>query len=1100
MPQKAQTFTPKPTVQKTESEHQAFDMAMGYQKAMAAQKQAAKTQRLAQLDIGAAEKRAAELKAAAKDAKTAQAAVDADPKYTYWDGVYESAGAANEAYLADSNAAWETRKKIDDELAALNQDIESAKLVQYSLLPTRDDFQVYAARGGGMKNNAVMPVKRSGDGAVIGLEVMEKLFPKTQESSPTKSIYDKLTDEEARIYNYLLAKDAERGTSHAFEYLSFMMDPMKARRGREQADLVKNSGPLRPVATVGYGLASGFDRAVTGIAQNFSDTPIPASELQYGAGYVREDLDGAGPKILGSSLGQIGFDLAVTTGNMAPSIGAGVVGGPAAAAGVTFLSAGGNAYGEALAQGYSKGEARAYGILAGASEAGLQYALSGISSLGGKLPNSEAVQSALNNIQRAALRIPAKYAVAAAGEMTEEYLQEILTPVFRNLALGENNEFKLFTEDAAYAALLAALSVGVLEGPNIVGTDLRLDKLGKNLRGKWEGDTLSVTRLLIDLGIKEEKGSDAYKSALEAKTQLDSRGTVNDMTLGTLYNDVMTNLKVKGPKNGDMDPRLTVQITENVATSDKGKIRRLVPATVTQLTTFIRNALQGKNTLQYIKVSDVDPTLVKVVKQQFGIDITGFSHVLKDNDIRHINKSHGDKSSDKYKVTVDMLANVQDVIENCDTIYLGYDTKDGHQTIVYEKKDGTRTFYVEEVLDEGGLSSKQMMVVGENSKPSFLKKYKKTINRTPDTDVATSSRTTSDSSPGNHVQDAESPVDLISIIPQPPVAVNSDAADTPSGQELLRQLAVEMVQESMRSGDLGPLISEIPPRPVQQSTQEILSRLAREMTQDPGDSLTALSDEDIKAMLDEIARGQGGEAAAGETDISGEADSESDIGDAVRRTIKSVTQREKVVGFARLPKEIQQSFCSELERATPEAQKALQDIYLKTDYIFGDGLRSYYAGGPFKNIVYISKQASPSTVAHELFHQLDRKSQISKGFTESLMKDYTVLNLKSGFDIKGYLVQKFPEMFSRTSKAGEPLIGERHRGIADILNGLSGGKIHYGYGHSVTYWAKPGTLEVEAWAQFGRMQFENQIDALKILQNLFPNFYENAIIAMKGLV
>ncbi len=545
-PQKAQTFTPKPTVQKTESEHQAFDMAMGYQNAMAAQKQAAKTQRLAQLDIGAAEKRAAELKAAAKDAKTAQTAVDADPKYTYWDGIYESAEAANEAYLADANAAWETRKKIDDELAALNQDIESAKYVQFSLLPTRDDFQVYAARGGGMKNNAVMPVKRSGDGAVIGLEVMEKLFPKTQESSPTKSIYDKLTDEEARIYNYLLAKDAERGTSHAFEYLSFMMDPMKARRGREQADLVKNSGPLRPVATVGYGLASGFDRAVTGIAQNFSDTPIPASELQYGAGYVREDLDGAGPKILGSSLGQIGFDLAVTTGNMAPSIGAGVVGGPAAAAGVTFLSAGGNAYGEALAQGYSKGEARAYGILAGASEAGLQYALSGISSLGGKLPNSEAVQSALNNIQRAALRIPAKYAVAAAGEMTEEYLQEILTPVFRNLALGENNEFKLFTEDAAYAALLAALSVGVLEGPNIVGTDLRLDKLGKNLRGKWEGDTLSVTRLLIDLGIKEEKGSDAYKAALAAKKQLDSRGTVNDVTLGTLHHDVMGDILAEG--------------------------------------------------------------------------------------------------------------------------------------------------------------------------------------------------------------------------------------------------------------------------------------------------------------------------------------------------------------------------------------------------------------------------------------------------------------------------------------------------------------------------------------------------------------------------
>ena len=108
--------------------------------------------------------------------------------------------------------------------------------------------------------------------------------------------------------------------------------------------------------------------------------------------------------------------------------------------------------------------------------------MSGISSLGGKLPNSEAVQSALNNIQRAALRIPAKYAVAAAGEMTEEYLQEILTPVFRNLALGENNEFKLFTEDAAYAALLAALSVGVLEGPKIVTTDISMNKAGRTPR------------------------------------------------------------------------------------------------------------------------------------------------------------------------------------------------------------------------------------------------------------------------------------------------------------------------------------------------------------------------------------------------------------------------------------------------------------------------------------------------------------------------------------------------------------------------------------------------------------------------------------------
>ncbi len=106
-------------------------------------------------------------------------------------------------------------------------------------------------------------------------------------------------------------------------------------------------------------------------------------------------------------------------------------------------------------------------------------------------------------------------------------------------------------------------------------------------------------------------------------------------------------------------------------------------------------------------------------------------------------------------------------------------------------------------------------------------------------------------------------------IPQPPASVNIQAA-TPAGKisdlEVLHQLAVEMV--SSRTEDLGPdgLVPEISSRPVQQSAQEILSRLAREMTQDPTTPLASLSDEDIKAMLDKIARGQGGETALAEAD------------------------------------------------------------------------------------------------------------------------------------------------------------------------------------------------------------------------------------------
>lgn len=106
-------------------------------------------------------------------------------------------------------------------------------------------------------------------------------------------------------------------------------------------------------------------------------------------------------------------------------------------------------------------------------------------------------------------------------------------------------------------------------------------------------------------------------------------------------------------------------------------------------------------------------------------------------------------------------------------------------------------------------------------------------------------------------------------IPQTPPQVNQQTA-TPAGKisdlEVLRKLAEEMA--SSRTEDLGPdgLVPEISSRPVQQSAQEILSLLAREMTQDPTTPLVSLSDEDIRAMLDEIARGQGGETALAEAD------------------------------------------------------------------------------------------------------------------------------------------------------------------------------------------------------------------------------------------
>lgn len=122
------------------------------------------------------------------------------------------------------------------------------------------------------------------------------------------------------------------------------------------------------------------------------------------------------------------------------------------------------------------------------------------------------------------------------------------------------------------------------------------------------------------------------------------------------------------------------------------------------------------------------------------------------------------------------------------------------------------------------------------------------------------------------------------------------------------------------------------------------------------------------------------------------------------------------------------------------------------------------------------------------------------GLSEALKKDYVALSVASGGDVKGYLMKLYPAAFSRISKAGEPVMGEAYRGIADILNGLSEGKITYGFKHSVEYWVSPGALEAEAWAQFGRIQYENNPDVLKVFQNIFPIFSKNAILALTEMI
>ena len=227
---------------------------------------------------------------------------------------------------------------------------------------------------------------------------------------------------------------------------------------------------------------------------------------------------------------------------------------------------------------------------------------------------------------------------------------------------------------------------------------------------------------------------------------------------------------------------------------------------------------------------------------------------------------------------------------------------------------------------------------------------------------------------------------------------------------------------------------------------------------------------------------------------------ESDLGDRARRAAKSAAKLRKVTSFGGLPKGLRKSFHDGMARTTPEMRAALRKVYRNADYIVESGARSYFHPGPGLNIILIGANADASTLVHELFHRMDVGGRVSQRFSESLMNDYLALNAASGGDVKQYLVSKFPNLFETNSLTGRTVFKEEYRGIADILNGFSVGKIDYGYGHPRNYWRTKGFLELEAWAQFGRIQFQNNKDVLNLFHILFPNFEKDAIIALKGLV
>ena len=347
---------------------------------------------------------------------------------------------------------------------------------------------------------------------------------------------DQISEEQKKIFNWYHEQEKkgllEKGS--ALKYLSSIEDTLSQKTGAEIAESIKDKTLLQ----LGYGVVAGFDQFESGMENlfNFSDDYIAPSSVQYASSMIREDLDN--PWL------QAGYDLVTTTTNMLPSIAFSTIvttltGGlglaPALAgqigAGVGAVtlgaSASGNAYQEMLNLGYDKGQARMYSALTGISEAGLQYALGGISKLSGGLTSkltSKAIEGIAKGVNKASAQFAIKYGAKFLGNMAsegfEEFLQEILTPYFKSLATGEKPE-DIDWEQAVYSGMLGALSAGFLDGVGAIGTTASNIGTAKDIKkeGTWEtlkkvGSTFSADSVAYKIADKVTEKTGAFKMAM----------------------------------------------------------------------------------------------------------------------------------------------------------------------------------------------------------------------------------------------------------------------------------------------------------------------------------------------------------------------------------------------------------------------------------------------------------------------------------------------------------------------------------------------------------------------------------------------------------
>ncbi len=144
--------------------------------------------------------------------------------------------------------------------------------------------------------------------------------------------------------------------------------------------------------------------------------------------------------------------------------------------------------------------------------------------------------------------------------------------------------------------------------------------------------------------------------------------------------------------------------------------------TQSEINSYVEKAYQKENNKSYIKYLAASSHLIEDVSSD--VDISGYSHALRDNDIRHIRNSHGENTNEKYPVTQSDIQMIPFVVENYDKVFYKTNASGAPGLVFVKVMPENVIYYVEAITKEYGkeklLVNKQMIKTGIHEIPNLV--------------------------------------------------------------------------------------------------------------------------------------------------------------------------------------------------------------------------------------------------------------------------------------------------------------------------------------------------------------------------------------------